>query len=100
MSRHFRQEDHTDKEAQNEILALESGVTLADCDEQMISNLHPTIREYRVEKTGAKAIITNSKSLINQFCQKLPKDRYWTPKSCFYHPATGLAYLAIAFQTA
>lgn len=32
--------------------------------------------EYRVAATGAKATISHSKSLINQFCQKLPKDRY------------------------
>ena len=31
--------------------------------------------DYNVESTGAKSTMMNSRSLINEYCQKLPSDR-------------------------
>lgn len=44
------------------------------------SALELELHEYVVRKTGAKATINNSKTLIHQFCQKLPLDRYYSDK--------------------
>lgn len=36
-------------------------------------------KEYRVALTGAKCTLQNARSLINEYCQKLPSDRWHLP---------------------
>ncbi|XP_020094858.1 endoribonuclease Dicer homolog 3b-like isoform X2 [Ananas comosus] len=38
---------------------------------------------YRVDSTGATVTADSSVSLIHKYCEKLPKDRYFTPKPFF-----------------
>nr|CAB3479195.1 unnamed protein product [Digitaria exilis] len=38
------------------------------------------INEYYISTTGAKITTDSSISVLNQYCDKLPKDKYYTPK--------------------
>ena len=48
---------------------------------------HSAALEYRVQSTGACVTVTNAKSLLFYFCNKLPSDRWvwlgrWGMKTC------------------
>ncbi|WVZ67722.1 hypothetical protein U9M48_016765 [Paspalum notatum var. saurae] len=48
-------------------------------------NFFPTeeITEYHISRTGAKITTDSSISVLYQYCDKLPKDKYYTPKPSF-----------------
>nr|CAB3475177.1 unnamed protein product [Digitaria exilis] len=50
------------------------------------------INEYYISTTGAKITTDSSISVLNQYCDKLPKDKYYTPKPKFQCTPYGDGY--------
>ncbi|ONM35314.1 dicer-like 104 [Zea mays] len=50
------------------------------------------INEYHISKTGAKITTDSSISVLNQYCDKLPKDKYYTPRPKFQFTHYGDGY--------
>ncbi|CAO2167444.1 unnamed protein product [Urochloa humidicola] len=50
------------------------------------------INEYHIRTTGAKITTDSSISVLNQYCDKLPKDKYYTPKPTFQFSQYGDGY--------
>ncbi|PKA63342.1 Endoribonuclease Dicer like 3a [Apostasia shenzhenica] len=53
---------------------------------------HEDIKSYRIESTGATLTTDASVGLIHKYCEKLPKDKYFTPKPAFQFDVCGDSY--------
>ena len=52
-----------------------------DVTEEDVLGLPRHDAEYRVDSTGARVSISSAKSLLFQYCSKLPSD-WWAPSHC------------------